>query len=113
MSNNENCPICENTVKIENGIQCSGLCGKIYHTKCMDFQGKDLQIMRNTKGLRWFCTNCLPLLDFIFKIQNDLNDFKKAVKEDLEEFRKTLNLDQTKKTEIIKMDASYSKVGQW
>lgn len=109
MCKNENCPICENTVKADNGIQCSGLCSKMYHTKCANFQGKDLQIMNNT-GLRWFCTNCLPLLDFILKIQNDLNDFKKSVKDDLEEFRKTLNLEHTKKTESIKMDASYSKV---
>lgn len=110
MSNNENCPICENNVKSENGIQCSGLCRKIYHIRCMDFQGKDLQIMKNINGLRWFCTNCLPLLDFTLKLNKDLNDFKKSVKEDLDEVRKILNMDEIRKTEITKINTSYSKV---
>lgn len=96
----------------ESVIICSGTCGNIYHCKCSSLTTKDISLIENCKGLKWFCDDCLVQYENIVNINAQFNKFKLEITEQLTEFRNVINDNSSVKTneKFVSNSTSFAKI---
>lgn len=68
----ESCPKCEEKItKEKDGVCCDGSCGQAFHTKCVQLQVKEVEIIKKNDNVQFICDVCQA---FCLKtINNKLN----------------------------------------
>ncbi|KAK9872646.1 hypothetical protein WA026_018780 [Henosepilachna vigintioctopunctata] len=72
----EKCGKCLIELNGDKTIGCEGKCKKWVHLKCSELNNKDFNVMKNCKGVKWFCETCYSeseVMDNILKALKLLN----------------------------------------
>lgn len=92
MNDDEICVICKIKFKDKDYcINCTGVCSKKFHLKCVNLTLKEYQLVQGQKGIKWFCEHCLSVVTKILNINTDIENFKRQVTNELIEIRHMLN----------------------
>lgn len=103
------CDSCKGKINRESFLECSGICGNLFHAKCIGVLSKDCNVAKNTKGFKWFCDTCENYLKDCLNIRRDLENFKKSVLDELNEVKKEL-ISQRKEQTPNNSNFSYSEM---
>lgn len=72
------CFKCSDLIKSDH-IKCSGLCGKYFHSECIQVESKVKEVLLSTKNLKWFCDYCLNHFDKLMETKQELVEIKKLI----------------------------------
>lgn len=87
-----NCGKCNiKLTTVEGYIKCSGKCEKCYHPKCVNVSAKELQIVENNPGIKWFCEICVKYVDVFVQINNKIDDIKEKLMTKINDINDKLN----------------------
>lgn len=67
----------------EMSMECSGVCKKTFHAKCIDMKASHCKLIEEIYGIKWFCDCCVTFVDFINKFHFELNNFKQEIKNEI------------------------------
>lgn len=84
------CRKCDNDIKKDEGLDCSGPCKNIFQLKCVAVSPRDAKIFKNVEGCEWFCTFCRQYLNLFGQISKDLDNFKESVLSELQRVNEKL-----------------------
>lgn len=110
------CSKCRTTIRGETGIQCDGVCKKVYHSsaKCSGLDQYSIGILENKNFIRFMCDDCVQYVHnvdlVITEIQNGVernlseykNEFKMSLKENEDEIKKLLEALERRYEERLK-----------
>lgn len=94
------CSKCRTAIRGETGVQCMGVCNKVYHCtiKCAGIDQYSAKILDANNFVRFICDDCLQYIqnvDLVLKdIQEDVNKNKQNLTEYKHEFKMSLRDDE-------------------
>lgn len=88
----DNCGKCKSKIKEgENILNCSGKCKHNYHAKCVNISTKEIQLIENCTGIKWFCEDCFVSVNTTIELHNIIANLKADLAVELEEIRNKIN----------------------
>lgn len=87
----ETCVKCKKKIsENEDSLKYSGMCSGIFHPKCINITSRQLEVITNCNGLKWFCDGCIFYTDFISKVTNELENLKVQFQSELNDLKSTI-----------------------
>lgn len=83
------CNKCRAAIRGESGIQCEGVCGKIYHSaaKCSNIDQYSLGVLNKQNFVRYICDGCLQYIKNIDEVLREILDGVQKNKQQLSEYK--------------------------
>lgn len=103
------CAKCNVDTESDNNLICEGICGQMFHYKCIDLKANYYKVIQDIQGLKWFCENCEQIVKFAMNIKKEISDFKITVLEELNQLRNQIKREDGKDVEK-NSEMSYAKI---
>lgn len=82
---------CNLSGRNERKIQCGGMCGKIYHLKCVGLKELDLNYITESRNVFYICEECVDFKNAVLKNMELINSYIKENKKVFDEHSINLN----------------------
>lgn len=94
----------------EDSLKCSGMCSNLFHPKCLNLSSRQLDVIENCSGLKWFCDGCISYTDIISKLTHDIENLKLYFQAELNDLKNIIKVNSDKKNDTISKAKSFAEV---